>query len=132
MVNVYDGDGDDKGSVIWNHLYKKYYWKSTKSQLFSLSINIYINIYVFIRSEIIGGLQDLPGNIKAVLAQDDKVSLSLIDQESNNILNPSDRPKIIIDFSLCVYNGTQPMKRWCGGGYFSWQSDRHSDKLILE
>ena len=25
MVNVYDGDGDDNGSVIWNHLYKKYY-----------------------------------------------------------------------------------------------------------
>ena len=31
---------------------------------------------IWVRSEIIGGLRDLPGNIKAVLAQDDKVCLS--------------------------------------------------------
>ena len=37
---------------------------------------------MFVRSEIIGGLQDLPANIKAVLAQDDKVCLSQIDGSS--------------------------------------------------
>ena len=41
----------------------------------SLIYNLRCNHQKFVRSEIIGGLKDLPGNIKAVLAQDDKVGL---------------------------------------------------------
>ena len=60
-------------------------WAMTSLMMMTLKANYYNHNYdikgenVCIRSEIIRGLQDLPGNIKTVLAQDNKVSNQHLD-----------------------------------------------------